>query len=329
MKVLIIQTAFLGDAIISLSLAEELRRLSPEAEISYLVRPEFAAAIKLSPSVNKVFTFDKYNTESGLEGIQKKASELNTEQFDIVFTFHNSKRTIMLIERLNAGQKIGYGENKVLTHNVREVQEPHTAKAIRLLQAILPEANVKTLPKLQPLESSLPKELLNLPRPIIAIAPDSVWKTKQWGIENFLALMNRLLNEKHSIVVIGNNSKLHLFDIHKSLNTNMLNLLSQTSIEGLAAVISYSDILISNDSAPVHIATATNTPSVVIFGPTVSDFGFAPPQELGIVIENKELWCRPCASHGSNECPIHTHECMSSISPDIVFESAMLRLSLS
>ncbi|MFI5264903.1 MAG: glycosyltransferase family 9 protein, partial [Candidatus Kapaibacterium sp.] len=87
--------------------------------------------------------------------------------------------------------------------------------------------------------------------------------------------------------------------------------------------ISHSDLLISNDSAPVHIATATGTRSIVIYGPTVPEFGFAPPPDLGQIIQNEGLWCRPCASHGSNECPIHTHECMTSIKPEVVFQKAV------
>ena len=93
MKVLVIQTAFLGDAVISLSLAEELHRLAPDSHISYLVRPEVAPILKLSPVVDKVITFDKYNTESGLSGIRKKALELNAEGFDVIFNLHGSKRT--------------------------------------------------------------------------------------------------------------------------------------------------------------------------------------------------------------------------------------------
>jgi heptosyltransferase II len=323
MKVLIIQTAFLGDAIISLSLAEELRRLSPDVEISYLVRPEVAPIIKLSQSVNKIYTFDKYNTESGLSGIQKKASELNTEGFDIVLTLHNSKRTIMLIKRLNIERKIGYGNDESLTDKVKEQQEPHSARAIRLLQVIFPEADLKALPKLIPKSNSLSTKITKLRRPIITIAPDSVWKTKQWGISNFSNLVDSLLAKNCSVILTGSIKENTLINDYKSLGNNLLNLIAKTSLEELVSIISYSDLLISNDSAPVHIATATGTPSIVLFGPTVPEFGFAPPPELGQIIQNEELWCRPCASHGSNECPIHTHECMTSMSPNLVFQKAV------
>lgn len=329
MKALVIQPAFLGDAVISLSLAEELRRISPDSNIAYLVRPEVSPIMKLSPSVDKVFIYDKYHSESGLSGIKSKSEELNNEGFDVIFNLHNSKRTRMLIERLNAPQKIGYGQFEIFTHKLTELNEPRTVRAIRLLQAIFPNASLTTLPKLIPIDALFPEEVKVLPRPIIAIAPDSVWKTKQWGKDKFHSLINMLNRQNKSIILIGSNNRFGLENIGKSLGNNIIDLTAKTSLEALVSVISYCDLLISNDSAPVHIATATGTPSIVIYGPTVPEFGFAPPPELGLIIQNEELWCRPCASHGSNECPIHTHECMTTIHPHYVVEMALNSLTYS
>ncbi|MDP4231445.1 MAG: glycosyltransferase family 9 protein [Bacteroidota bacterium] len=326
MKALIIQSAFLGDAILSLSLAEELRRLMPGARICYLVRPEVAPVLDCSPAVDEVFSYDKYGSESGLSGIRHKADELNTEGFDVVFTLHSSKRTRMLLQRLQAPQKIGYGDLEELTHPAVELQEPQTAKAVRLLLPLFPAADVRTLPKLVPKENTFASVISALPRPIVTLATDSVWKTKQWGYEKFSALIELLKSERISIILTGINKSPLLEQVSNSLESNVLDLTAKTDLHGLISIISTSDLLVSNDSAPVHIATATRTKSVVIFGPTVPEFGFAPPPELGLVVQDEGLWCRPCASHGSNECPIHTHECMTSISPARVMES--IRTSL-
>src|SRR4051812_10514955 len=222
MKVLVIQTAFLGDAIISLSLAEELRRLSLHTHISYLVRPEAAPIMKLSPSVDEVLTFDKYGSEGGLYGIRSKAVELNAKGFDTVFTLHSSKRTMMLLERLNAAQKIGYGDSAVLTHRVMEIGEPYTAKAIRLLQVIFPEANIKALPRLTPREGVLPNTILKLPRPIITIASDSVWQTKQWGTGKYKTLLLQLKQANCSIILTGFNKSNDLTAAFNYSDNNIL-----------------------------------------------------------------------------------------------------------
>ncbi len=99
--------------------------------------------------------------------------------------------------------------------------------------------------------------------------------------------------------------------------------MAKTSLQELVSIISFSDLLISNDSAPIHIATATRTPSITIYGPTVPELGFAPPPGLGRIIQVQGLWCRPCTSHGSNDCPIHTHQCMTNIDPETVFQAAI------
>jgi len=169
----------------------------------------------------------------------------------------------------------------------------------------------------------LPLEVIKLARPILAIAADSVWQTKQWGTDKFKSLIYSLKRHNCSIILIGINQIYGLENSGNSLSSNILNLLSKTSLEALTSIIAHSDLLISNDSAPIHIATATRTPNIVIYGPTVPEFGFAPLPELGRIIQNEGLWCRPCASHGSNECPIHTHECMTSIDPETVFQAVI------
>jgi heptosyltransferase-2 len=329
MRALVIQPAFLGDAIISLSLAEELRRLSPDSFIAYLVRPEAAPLIKLSPSVDKVFAYDKYGSESGIAGINKKADELNAEGFDTIFALHSSKRTRMLLKQLNAHRKIGYGNYDELTISLKQETEQQTSRAISLLLPLFPHANIEILPRITASEANMPSEIKVLRRPIITIAPESVWATKQWGIDKFKVLIDKLIRKNFSIILTGSAKENGLTFSYKINNLNIINLIAKTTLTQLASIIAYSDLLISNDSAPIHIATATGTKSVAIFGPTVPEFGFAPPVALGQVIELKNLWCRPCASHGSNECPIHTHECMTSIGVEQVYESAIRALDRS
>jgi heptosyltransferase-2 len=79
-------------------------------------------------------------------------------------------------------------------------------------------------------------------------------------------------------------------------------------------------MVITNDSGPIHFAGLAKCPTIAIFGPTTPKFGFAPTGVNDIIIENKNLKCRPCAIHGSNSCPLGTHECMTSILPDLVYK---------
>lgn len=324
MKSLVIETAFLGDAIISLALAEAIKNCNSDAEITYLVRPEAAELLAYAPAADRIVSYDKYGGESGLTGIKKKAGELNQYHFDVIFSLHTSKRTGLLLDKLHAARKIGYGEFATLTDKVAErTGIQRSARAVSLAAPIYHNIDLATLPKLDVSSVQIPVELPDAP--LVSIAPGSVWMTKRWLPERFAEVANALDRIGHVIAFIGSPADRATMDeVRRHLTVPHIDLVGRTSISESAAVIARSRLLIANDSAPVHIATALRVPSVVLFGPTVKEFGFAPPAELGVICEKVGLWCRPCTSHGSAECPIHTHECMTNISVSEVLAETCL-----
>ncbi len=317
MKVLVIQTAFIGDAIVSVAFAEALKSADRSCDITYLVRPESVNVLKYAPAINRVIPYDKYGEESGRSGIESKAKELNELGFDAIVCLHSSVRTLELVKRLSAPIKLGIVSNDVFTSQiVPEIGDDQARIAVRFAEKLNATVDTKSLPKLDFPEGLLPKDFLSLPRPIIGIAPGSVWKTKRWTASHFIELANVLCSKGVSIVWIGQEGDVDA-EILESVNlfkNKSINYLSKLSLEESGAVIQHIDLLISNDSAPVHIAIASGTPVIDIFGPTIPEFGFAPRAESGLSIGVENLWCRPCSSHGSNECPIHTHQCMEDIS---------------
>jgi heptosyltransferase-2 len=92
-----------------------------------------------------------------------------------------------------------------------------------------------------------------------------------------------------------------------------------------AALVARADAVISNDSAPVHMASAMGTPVVEIYGATSPEFGFTPWQVQYEIVQVDGLDCKPCAIHGGMKCPIGTFECMNDLSPDRVVQ-ALIRL---
>ncbi|HEY6172011.1 MAG TPA: glycosyltransferase family 9 protein, partial [Candidatus Kapabacteria bacterium] len=111
--------------------------------------------------------------------------------------------------------------------------------------------------------------------------------------------------------------------IAHNIGKNAYNFAGILDIVSSGAIISHSKLVIGNDSAPIHIATACGVRSVEIMGPTIQDFGFVPPLELGTIVEQEGLWCRPCNSHGGDTCPIYTHECMMDITSEMVLNAAI------
>jgi heptosyltransferase-2 len=159
---------------------------------------------------------------------------------------------------------------------------------------------------------------------IEAVAPGSVWNTKQWGDDRYRSLVDGLQQNGVGVVLIGGKAEA---EFAKSLvpSDNVLNLIGQVSMTESAGAIANSDLLVANDSAPLHLATAVGRPAIGIFGPTVPEAGFG-PQSAGSIVIQESLWCRPCTSHGSMECPIYTHECMRRITVDRVLDQVLSML---
>jgi heptosyltransferase-2 len=333
MKALVIETAFLGDAIIALSLASEFKRLVPVSHITYLVRPDAARIIGASPDVDHVITFDKRGSESGMAGIKAKADELYAEGFDSVFLLHSSRRSQMLASRLNAPVKVGFNgmDRAGLTHTVADTGwSTRYERAILPLRALVPEASLSALPRITCEVPAYVTKFCNCFSTIIALAPGSAWATKKWGDEKFAQLAKRLTEQGFGVIVLGGEDARSASElIRASCHTDgVLDMTGRASLEESAGAISHSALLVSNDSAPAHLAVAVGTRVLTIFGPTVPAFGFAPPPAAGEAIELEGLWCRPCASHGSNRCPVYTHECMQRIGADEVFQRIEAALSI-
>jgi heptosyltransferase II len=318
---LVVETAFPGDVVISLALAAELKRIAPSSQVTYLVRPDAADLTGCSPDVDHVIVFDKRGADSGMKGVEKIASQLNAHRFTHLFLLHSSKRSIELAKKLEIPVKIGFIDDEVIT---RRIAEPafgtaRTTRAISLLSP-LGKVNAATLPRLQP-----PISRFNVQENTIALAPGSVWATKRWGDDKFVELAGLLLEEDVHLVVIGGPSEREVGERIALLDPSRLtDLTGKTTLAEAAGVIAKCRLLIGNDSAPIHLATAVGTPSVVIYGPTVKEFGFAPPSEMSRVVEVEYLWCRPCTAHGSDVCPIFTHKCMKTISATEVAKIAFM-----
>ena len=165
---------------------------------------------------------------------------------------------------------------------------------------------------------------------IIAISPGSAWPTKRWPVESFSKLAGQLIHDGFKVIILGSVNDLGVshdliqgipYDIRKEA----VNLTGQTGLKALAAVIKGSSLLVSNDSANIHIAAALGIPVVAIFGPTTTELGFYPYGKKHVVIE-KKLACRPCGRHGGFRCRLRTHQCMVDIKVEEVLKEVSKKL---
>jgi heptosyltransferase-2 len=198
--------------------------------------------------------------------------------------------------------------------------------AARLLQLSRPNGreptDEETRPSLAPgatesaaVDALLARAEVRKDERLIALAPGSVWATKRWPYYRELA---QLLARDGRIVVVGGPSDTPLAReiigaVPDAVDaTDALPLLASAELIGRCAVI------VTNDSAPLHLASAMETPTVAVFGPTVPDFGFGPLAPARVVVGHESLACRPCDRHGPRRCPLVHFRCMRELTPELV-----------
>ena len=318
-KILIINTAFLGDIALTAFLTQRIKN-SQKCLISVLTTKAGAEVLSPVKSIDCLFILDKKSTHKSMSNTIEFAKSLSAYEFDIIISLHKSYRTSQLVKNISAPIKIGFDiatNSRVYTHKVK--YKTHIHEALRYISMLFDDSNLVnveldlTMDDKLFVENLLVQQKYNDSRQTIVLAPGSVWETKKWGSANYSNLAN-LLKIEYNVVVIGNKQDSIETDI------GVINLCGLTSIAQTYQLLSSADILVTNDSAPTHFASITNTPTITIFGATHPMFGFGPQAEKSIVVQNDTLKCRPCRIHGSEVCPIGTHECMTSITPNMILE---------
>ena len=310
-KVLIIQTAFIGDVILATPLIETIKVNYPNCQIDFLIKKGNEELVNNHPLISNVFLFDKtQKSHSLLDNIRK----IRREKYDFVF---NLQRFVSsgLIAGFSAGKKIiGFKKNpmsflfdKRFEHQISNGQH----EVDRNLSVI--QAQCKLLirrPKLYPNKADFEKVDELAETPFICIAPASVWKTKQAPIEKWIEIIRHAASE-YRIYLVGASSDYALCEeiIQKSQCIELNNLCGKLKLMETAALFSKAQHVFVNDSGPLHIASAMNTPVTALFCSTSPKFGFGPLSDKNEVIEVMNLACRPCGLHGKNTCPKGHFDC--------------------
>jgi heptosyltransferase-2 len=154
---------------------------------------------------------------------------------------------------------------------------------------------------------------------LISLAPGSVWATKRLP---YYAQLARELSADGRIVIVGGSADTSLATEILAAVPDAIDATGTLSLLASAELIGRSGVIVTNDSAPLHLASAMGTPTVAIFGPTVPDFGFGPLAPSKIVVGHESLACRPCDRHGPRRCPLKHFRCMRELTPELIAEQA-------
>lgn len=307
-KILIIQTAFIGDVILATALIESLHNKFSAASIDFCLRKGNEGILDQHPKVNQIFIWDKKESKNkNLLGILKKIKKNN---YDLVITPQRFFSAGLLTAFSGAKVKVGFKKNplsifftKSFEHEIgngtHEIERNH--ELISFIEGIKPSK-----PKLFP-PTEIPVELVSN---YITISPSSVWFTKAFPVEQWIKLCDALPN--HVVYIIGGPGDKDLAEkiISSSSNKNLISLCGKLSLLESAAVLKNSTMNYVNDSAPLHLCSATNAPVCAIFCSTTPKFGFTPTSDVSYIVEVEEkLPCKPCGLHGKRECPLKHFKC--------------------
>jgi heptosyltransferase-2 len=320
-KILLIQTSFLGDTILSTPVIAGIKKLYPQSELWMLTTPLGRGLVERDPLLAGVLTFDKRRNDRGIGGLLRKAKELRAMRFDIVYALHRSWRTALLITLAGIPRRVGFEEAKLgflLHERVARTGVGH--EVMRNLVLLSKEAAHETFDMRLRLFASAREELrpelfsaLPAEGAYVCVVPGSVWYTKRWHVERYRELIEALCLEGQRVVVLGDRSEQET--AHAACaGTQALNLAGHTSIPEMMAIIRGAKALICNDSMALHLGSAFAIPTVAVFCATSPEFGFGPWQNpRSEVVERKGLPCKPCSRHGTKTCPVRTEACMREV----------------
>ena len=309
---LVIQTAFLGDVVLTLPLLHRLAEAHGPVDI--LTTPAARPLVAGHPAVGEAIAYDKRGGDRGPGGLLRMGRVLRARHYARVYLPHRSWRSAILALLAGAPERIGFRESPAAWSYTRRIPRGTGHETARLLRLAGGDPVVPPVPWLaiSPADAARAAAWLSergISGPFLALAPGSAWGSKRWG--GFAALAERT---PEPMVVIGGPEDVPLGEaIVAAAPGRAHNAAGALSLGESAAVIGRARALVTNDSAPLHLATAVGTPVVAVFGPTVPEFGFGPLGARDRVVQHGGLDCRPCSSHGPPVCPLEHHRCMRDI----------------
>ena len=323
---LVIQTSFLGDTVLTTPLLAQLAR---RGEVDVVTTPASAALLANHPAVRTIVVYDKRGADRGLTGFLSLAQRLRDTRYDVAFLAQGSLRSAALALVAGIPSRIGFDTSAgrwFYTKRVAYREDLH--HAARLLRLARPNGRPATGDELRPslypgdaersaVDALLASHGVAAGEPLIALAPGSVWATKRWP---YYAQLAAQLESDVRAVIVGGADDAELARAIVTAAPRAIDATGHLSLLASAELIGRTAAIVTNDSAPLHLASAMETPTVSIFGPTVPAFGFGPLAPKSIVVGHDGLTCRPCDRHGPQRCPLGHFRCMRELDAEMVAE---------
>ncbi len=333
-KVLVVQTSFLGDTVLTVPLLYEIKRRFPKSKLSLLCTPLGQELLSDHPAVDEIIVDDKKKRDRGWTGLWRKAGLLRRQGFTMALCPHKSFRSGLLLFLARIPLRVGFAQSKSfflfpvrVNRNAKRHDVDRTLSVLEGLGIRTEECErVLDIPITADAREDVIREFhslgLDTSKMLIGLHPGSVWATKRWSAEGFARLIE-LLKERYTCEILlfgGPEDGEVVAKVQNLCAGGAVSLVDRIGLRELPAALSQCRILITNDSGPMHIAVAEAVPVIAIFCATTPSLGFYPYSSRAMVLE-KNLSCRPCSSHGGRRCPLGTEDCIRLIGPAQVFQA--------
>ena len=325
-KILIIQTAFLGDVILATGILHKLRLTFPQAQIDFLLKKDNAHLLEKHPDINTLLLFDK---SKKWKELWRLIRQIRKEKYDLVINLHRFTSSGLLTAFANASITVGFDKNPLSTFYTTAV--PHVLGSrenpfheIQRNHSLIADYTDEfpARPYLEITTEVLQKTKEYRDGEYVCIAPTSVWYTKQLPEDKWAGLIRRIPETVTIYLMGGANDHAACERIKNNARRNNVKILAgKLSMIASAAVMKEAIVNYVNDSAPTHLASAVDAAVCTVYCSTVPDFGFGPLATFSRIIETKEvLPCRPCNLHGYKNCPLTHFKCATTIEVETLYQ---------
>jgi len=341
MRIGIIHTAFIGDIVLCGLLIEALHRSGHQ--IIFFTKKNTASIYRDDTRIARVIELYKPQKWRKLFALGALFRQIRSESIDTLLCPHRSLTTTLCAYFSKAKVKIGFKNatlNFLYTKTVPFKQNQH--ECLRYLNLLQDDF---CAPKLTEELLSFGRTILRYPDsffknytpqflsqsvPYFIISMGSAWNTKKYKRDYFITICERLLKEFPELNLYLTGDKRDIDDCKfaqsklSRFSHRVYNLADRISLQEFSAIIAKSRFIVSNDSSPIHFASAFNIPTICFFGPTIVEYGFGPTAEKSLILSYKtvfgqNLYCQPCSKHGTKQCPEGHHRCMKDLTPNSIF----------
>jgi len=341
MNILIVKLSAIGDVIHTLPSLAALRKLYPDANITWAIEDTSSDLISDHPYLDRVIVSHRKqwindlrmgHISKPIREIRKFVNDLRKQPYDLVIDLHGLIKSAVLVLLSSGKRKLGYDSMQELSglflnEKIPEDMNKHAVdRYLDFLRYL--GADIKDPEFLIPIgeenknrvEELLQRNDIDTKGPFVAVSPFALWDTKLWADGKFASLCDRIIEELAVRIVFTGSDRRQLEHIQSRMKSPSVNLGGQTTLRDLAYLYQRSALLITTDSGPMHLAAAVGTPVIALFGPT--DPSRTGPYGKGHVVIRKDLSCSPCFL---KKC--ESMECMADITIEEVFHVVREKLA--